>query len=249
MTTDSHTMAGAFAVDALPDEERAFFKRHLAHCEACDVEVNEFLATTAVLGAASFEPPPALLRQRVLRSVDVTRQAPPVAPLAPSAQGSVKRLVEVLLGSVAAVLAVALLALSGVTVHLNERVDELETAMPAIAIDDRALAVLSAADTQTRVLDGDGPAAARFVYSPSLDTGVFVAHGMRPLTVDSTYELWLFHDGVPQPATIFGPDAEGRVLTVVEGSVTGAEFAAVTVEPHGGSPAPTGDMVVQGSVY
>lgn len=248
MTSDIHTLAGAYAVHALPDDERSFFEQHLSACESCDVEVNEFLATTAVLGAASTEPPPTLLRQRVLRAVDVTRQAAPVPQTAPCAPRPGRRLVEALLGSVAGILAVAVLALSGVSVHLNDRVDELETALPAIAIDDRALAVLAASDAQTRALEGDGPAAARFVYSPSLDTGVFIAHDMRPLPAHSTYELWLFHDGVPQPATIFAPDTDGRVLAVVEGSVAGAQFAAVTVEPHGGSTVPTGDVVAQGSV-
>lgn len=247
MTADVHTLAGAYAVHALPVEEQQFFERHLDVCEACNVEVDEFLATAAVLGGASAETAPPLMRQRTLSAVDVTRQAPPVSQAPAPARRSGRRVAETLLASVAAALALALLVLSGVTVHLNERVVELEAAGPT-AVDDRALAVLAAPDAETRPMGGGGLTSGRFVYSPDLDTGVFVAHGLQPLPAASTYELWLFHDGTPHPATVFDPDGEGRAFAIVEGAVAGAEFAAVTVEPHGGSPAPTGEVVIEGSV-
>ncbi|MEX2620684.1 MAG: anti-sigma factor [Egibacteraceae bacterium] len=248
MTADVHAMAGAYALHALPADERAFFERHITVCEACHLEVDEFATTAALLGSASADAPPPVLREQVLRAVDVTRQAPPAQLGAPPAQRSGRRLLEMVLGGVAASLAVALLVLSGVTVAMNERLGELEAAAPTTVVDDRALAVLAAPDAKTRPLAAEGGAAGRFVYSPRLDMGVFVARDLAPLPPDSTYELWLYHDGTPVPATVFDPDDHGRALTVVEGSVTGAESAAVTVEPHGGSPAPTGGTVLQGSV-
>lgn len=248
MTADVHMMTGAYVVDALPADEQRFFARHLAVCRACDVEVDEFLSTAAVLGSASAQAPPPAMREQVLHAIDVTRQAPPVPPSVRPSQRSGRGIVESLLASVAAVLAVALLVLSGVAVHLNERLVELETAQASTMIDDRALAVLAAPDAKTRTLDGAAGTSARLMYSPGLDTGVFVADGMDALPAESTYELWLFHDGTPIPATTFDTDQEGRGLAVVEGPLVGAEFAAVTVEPHGGSPAPTGTVIVQGPV-
>lgn len=35
-----HELAGAFALDALSDEERGFFTRHLDECAACRQEVD-----------------------------------------------------------------------------------------------------------------------------------------------------------------------------------------------------------------
>lgn len=248
MTADVHAMAGAYALHALPADERSFFERHITVCEACHLEVAGFATTAALLGNASAHAPPAAMREGVLRTVDVTRQAPPARHGAPPTARSGRRLLETALGGVAAALAVALLVLSGVTVAMDERLGELEAAAPTTVVDDRALAVLAAPDAETRPLAAAGGAVARFVYSSRLDAGVFVAHDLAPLAPDSTYELWLFHDGAPVPAGVFDPDDHGQALTVVEGSVTGAEFAAVTVEPHGGSPAPTGDTVLQGSV-
>lgn len=246
MTADVHTLAGPYAVDALPRDEQAFFERHIAVCEPCCIEVAEFLATTAALGTASEEAPPPALRDRVLRTVDVTRQVAPESVRHDARPP--RRRAGSLLAGVAAALALALMVLSGVTVAMNERIVELETAMTGITPDDQVLAVLSAPDAQTRQLDTELDGSARFVYSAALDQGVFVASGMEALGADEVYELWLYHDGTPQPATVFDSDSDGRAMAVVDGAVVGAEYAAVTVEPHGGSPAPTGEVLVYGAV-
>lgn len=247
MTADAHTLAGPYAVHALPPDERAFFERHIDVCDPCGVEVAELLATAAVLGAASKEPPPPAMRDRVLRAVDVTRQQPP-APGQAAGGPPRRRAAPSLLASVAAVLVLALITLSGVTVAMNQRITELEVALAGSPLDDEVLAVLTAADAETRQLDTELDASARFVYSAALDRGMFVASGMEALDADQVYELWLYHDGSPQPATVFQIDGEGRAIAVVEGAVAGAEFAAVTVEPHGGSPEPTGQVLIHGAV-
>lgn len=246
MTADVHTLAGPYAVHALPRDEQAFFERHIAVCDPCCVEVAEFLATAAALGTVSQEPPPPAMRDRVLRTVDVTRQDPPEAGRQESRPR--RRRAGSLLTGVAAALALALMVLSGVTVAMNERIVELEAALPAISAEDQVLAVLSAPDAQTRQLDTALDGSARFVYSAALDQGIFVASGMEALDTDQVYELWLYHDGTPQPATVFDSGRDGRAMAVVDGAVAGAEFAAVTVEPQGGSPEPTGEVLVHGAV-
>lgn len=245
MTADVHTLAGPYAVDALPREEQAFFERHIAVCDPCCVEVAEFLATAAALGTASEEPPPPAMRDRVLRAVDVTRQVPPDAGRQESRS---RRRAGSLLTGVAAALALALMVLSGVTVAMNERIVELEAALPDLTSEDQVLAVLSAPDAQTRQLDTALDGSARFVYSAALDQGIFVASGMEALDADQVYELWLYHDGAPRPATVFDSGSDGRAMALVDGAVAGAEFAAVTVEPQGGSPEPTGEILVHGAV-
>jgi DNA-directed RNA polymerase specialized sigma24 family protein len=40
-----HTLAGAFALDAVNDVERAEFARHLEQCDSCTQEVAEVLST------------------------------------------------------------------------------------------------------------------------------------------------------------------------------------------------------------
>lgn len=247
--SDVHTLTGAAAVDGLPAEEAAFFERHTHVCAACRVEVDELRATAAAMGAACAQQPPARLRRRVLADIDVVRQLPP-AGASPPARPRLydRRWTRPLLSGVASVLAVAVIGLAGTTAQLRDRIAQLESSASTEHVDGDALAVLAAPDARTTALSSTQGASVRLVYSPSLDQAVFVASGMDALAADATYELWLFHDDTPQPATLFTPDDQGQVLAVVDGQVTGAHAAAVTVEPHGGSPQPTGDIVVHGSV-
>src|SRR4051794_23225952 len=72
--TEIHTLAGAYALDALTEIERASFARHLAECETCAVEVAELNDPASRLSAAAWEAPPPRLRDAVLREVAQTRQ-------------------------------------------------------------------------------------------------------------------------------------------------------------------------------
>jgi anti-sigma factor RsiW len=51
--TDLHTLAGAYALDAISDADRAQFEQHLARCEACAAEIRGLREATATLGAAA----------------------------------------------------------------------------------------------------------------------------------------------------------------------------------------------------
>ena len=61
---EPHTLAGAYALDALTRADRVRFERHLARCEQCAREVRGMAAATAALAAAVAAEPPAELMQR-----------------------------------------------------------------------------------------------------------------------------------------------------------------------------------------
>jgi hypothetical protein len=82
---------------------------------------------------------------------------------------------------------------------------------------------------------------------PAAKRAVFVAANLPQLAPDKTYELWFIADGKPVPAGTFGVDASGRSGTVtVSGVADRVQAWAVTVEPQGGVPQPTGPMVLKG---
>lgn len=56
MTTPIHLDTAARALDALPRGEADEFDAHLADCDTCATEYQEFLATAAMLAAAVAEP-------------------------------------------------------------------------------------------------------------------------------------------------------------------------------------------------
>ena len=82
MSTDLHTLSGAYAVDALSAEEAQLFDTHLQQCQACRDEVRELQEAAAKMGASEALVPPPALKARILAAADKQPQLPPkVTPL------------------------------------------------------------------------------------------------------------------------------------------------------------------------
>ena len=64
LAEDLHVLTGSYALNALPDLERAEFERHLPHCPSCDAEVRGLRETAARLAMAQALPPPPGMEQR-----------------------------------------------------------------------------------------------------------------------------------------------------------------------------------------
>ena len=88
-----HLLTGGYALDALPDDERAEFEQHLARCPSCAEEAAGLRETAARLAMATAVSPPPGLRARVLTAALRTRQLPPPGrgPLARSGGRSGQR--------------------------------------------------------------------------------------------------------------------------------------------------------------
>ncbi|HSK22591.1 MAG TPA: anti-sigma factor [Egicoccus sp.] len=236
MTADIHTLTGAYAADALDDDERRFFERHLDDCEACAREVAELQATTARLGAAVAAPPPPDLRARVLAEIERTRQDGPRSrsDTAPGRRRARRA------GRLAPAAAFVLLAL-GAGAVINDydgRMDSLEERQA------RVDEVMAAPDATMVESHGEDGTMARAVVSPSMGEAVLVVDRMAPAPSDHTYELWLMGDDGATPAGMFDVDDSGRTTQLVSGDFDGAYAIGVTVEPMGGSPAPTSEPVM-----
>ena len=94
-------------------------------------------------------------------------------------------------------------------------------------------------------------AAARVVYSAKLKRARLFVQNLPPAGEGKIYEVWLLAGGKPIPAGLFKPDSSGSFQLDLTGNLadlkTAAAFA-VTLEPAGGVPAPTGPMVLVGKV-
>lgn len=78
MNPDTHSLAGAYAVNAVTEEERISFEIHLDQCADCRAEVAELRAAAATLAADVEVPPPPALRASILSAVSQTRQLSPL---------------------------------------------------------------------------------------------------------------------------------------------------------------------------
>lgn len=79
---------------------------------------------------------------------------------------------------------------------------------------------------------------------------VLTATRLPDLPRGRTYQVWVLTDGAPVSAGLLTPDAEGRVTAVFDTPVAlpQPKGMAVSIEPAGGEPAPTGDVVLLGNL-
>jgi anti-sigma-K factor RskA len=239
---DLHMLAGAYALGALDEEERAPFEEHLADCEACAVEVAEFQATSARLAQAAAQSPPAAMKQQVLRRVAEVRQEPPhvelPAPRAASASSKARRGARFALAASIA----AAVALGGVAAWQYIRAEDAhQQAQQAQAETAQIAAVLSAPDAHAVVgsVGGAGQGThATVVTSHSENKAVFLTPGLPGLPGGKTYQLWFDDAGVMRPAGLVAPGTTDQTV-LLHGPLAAAQGMGITVEPAGGSLHPT----------
>lgn len=113
---------------------------------------------------------------------------------------------------------------------------------------DRVSAILASADVRRIPLAGVAPAAVargQVYVSPTAGL-VFLAEGLPALPPDRDYQLWTIVDGKPVSAGVFEAGADDRAQLIAAAPPGAPQAAAVTVEPTGGVPAPTGPQYLLG---
>lgn len=116
----------------------------------------------------------------------------------------------------------------------------------------RTLSIIAAPGVESVRLAGMGTshaAAGRTYVNVADRKAVFYAFGLPALGPDKTYQLWYLDDQEhPTSAGVFAVDAHGKAALVVDQSlpVERIQAWAVTIEPRGGRPQPTGPMALAG---
>ncbi len=221
-----HDLAAPFAMDALEPPERMEFEAHLETCLDCRLEVAQLQETTAQLGAAEEATPDPQLRLSVLsgiRQIDQEQVVSTVASLPPRRQSP-------WLAAATVALVAAVAALVFIVVQLDDRVDRADDIREIMAAPDVTIASL------------EGDLVGQFYYSLAMDRTVLVSDQVPSISGDETYELWLIDGAGPVPAGLFRP-SKGAVTLIVDGGLAQATLVGVTVEPRGGSDAPTGEIL------
>lgn len=225
-TMDIHTLAGAYALHALDDQEAAAFTRHIAGCEPCAVEVAELRETTARLAGSTAAAPPPRLKTTVTQRIHVTRQeAPGRALTAP------RRVIpHWRRRATTALVAASFIAVAGVATVLGVRAQQ--------AAEERAriTAVLSAPDAALRTSTLQTGGTLTVVTSATRDTAVVVITGARP-AADRALQMWLLQGTEPASAAVLAA-GQGEATLLVTG-LRGRDAIGITLEPPGGSPRPT----------
>ncbi len=244
-------LAAIYALGALDGEDRAKLETHLASgCEICRDEIldSEKLLADLALAAPHAAPPDSVRRRLFERVREDSGAATERSPLP-------FRLTRAL--AAAATLAAVGLGVYARTLH--ERAETAETERAAREALERDLGSLTetleaftAPATRAVSLSGQGEApgaAAKAFLDPENRRLFLYVYNLPPPPPGRTYQLWLIVGGAPVSMGTFGvePDGRGRLDTASVPAFEGEITVAVTVEPAGGVPQPTGPMVLVGS--
>ena len=252
-----------YVLGALEGDEKQAIESHLATCGECARKLTAARGRVATISFAAprAEPSPAV-KDRLLRKIRAEAQAPSratdstreFAPPEPP-RGLAGRWIFAILAPACVALLIATLVLWRENDRLTKQLAEL-----GVAIDNtqkqleyaRNVAhLVEAKDTVTVSLapmPGMPKGAAHVMYNPKM--GMLMYDGwIDPPPQDKSYQLWVVPmDGKPISAGVFNPatsDTAHWMTRVPEG--VAVKTFAVTLEPAGGMPEPTGPMVLTGT--
>lgn len=238
---------------ALESHEKQALELHLAGCSECARKAQEARERMAILAlAAPTEAVPAGARERLLR-----RARGDAAKAQQASSAGLRRL----LFPVTAFATVILVVIGGLLAFENRRLRQnLRESQSSFALlqskaaRDRAVVELLTSPDTLRVILASGtprvlPEGKAF-YHPQKGL-LFYSANLPALPANQTYQLWLVPaKGNPISAGTFEVDTRGNgqvLLPSLPAGVPAAAFA-VTIEPSGGVPQPTGPKILIGTV-
>ncbi|NOT25752.1 MAG: hypothetical protein HOP16_06570 [Acidobacteria bacterium] len=264
MSTHSNVKddAAAYVLGTLDPDEQAVFAAHLAGCEECAAEVRALREVTGVLdrGVPQRTPSPEL-RQRVLASLPGVQatSAPATSRTTESARNWLPLAATIALAVGTVVYAARLQTrVADLETRLEQAVAQTAQADQAVADARRvsselqsAMGVLAAPDLVRIDLAGQPTAptaSARALWSRARGM-VFTASNLPPLPEGRVYQVWVVTGQAPVSAGLLMPDPAGGGSTFFSTSpdIAPPTAVAVTIEPAGGLPAPTGQFYLLGT--
>lgn len=230
----------AFALESLSAAEARQVEEHLAGCATCRAELAAYQEVAAQMALAVPQvAPSAELKQRLMSRLP----QPPAPVLAPNRAVTPEtprqeRFWERWFRQTPALAwaSLVLVVVLGVSnLLLYQRVQQVEKANPGQF-------------QVVRLTSSQAKASGVLVMNDEGDQGTLVVDGLRVLDAAQQYQLWVIRNGQRQSGGVFSVSDEGYGSLVVHASesLMTADGFGVTIEPAGGSPAPTGERVLAG---
>ncbi len=217
--------------------------------------------------------PPAPMAARVPTAAAGVQRARPVAPPAPPAPKGWRRWFApptrpawALAGMALALLVVTNIWWGAQAQQLRVAQSEAEltqqaaitaqaTAEAKIAEYDHMLAALATGQAATAMLPAADAAPtadthAMVIWMPGESSGMVMAEQFPQLKPGEVYQVWLLYGEDRMSGGMFYVDANGSAMVMVESPMPldSIDGVGITMEPAGGSAAPTGEQVVRGTI-
>lgn len=242
---DVRALLGAYALDAVDDDERRAVEDLVAVDPEAARELADLRAVAARLGAAVEAEPPAGARDAVLAAISATPQdahdtasriaadAPP-SVASPVAERPTPRRGPARWYALAAAVAVGAAVPGVLLVQQVNHTRQVQAEQQQVA---------DLLTDPSAVLVHQDVAGAGAVTAILTDTrAVFTAENLPAPDDDRVYQLWVVREGQPRSAGVMTDD-DGTVRQFADDFAPG-DALAVTVEPAGGSDQPTSDPIV-----
>lgn len=251
---DIQELLGAFALDAVDDEERDVIEAHLAGCPRCRAEVEGHRETAALLAHSGARAPEGVW-DRISEALDEAPPALDLARIAPRPAGApdpaapaddelsrrraaraVPRSVSLRIAAATMAVAAALTLFLGVALGRHDdsgnlgRIDKLADAMQKANLSNAALAALNDPQAEkVKLVSTDGKATAQVVRLAD-GTGYLVPTTLSGLPAGRVYQLWAVRSDAKISLGVLGGKPEVSAFRM-----TGPVLAyAVTEEAAGG---------------
>jgi anti-sigma-K factor RskA len=240
---DLQSLLGAYALDAIDADEEPALRVHLAECPRCRSEVAAHRQTAALLGNIGGAAP-ADVWERIASELALENASWQTSPLRAKVVplSSWRRLVLPAVAALAAASVVLIGMLGVATIRVQHRVDVLRSMASAGGLQQAAAAaVLDPRHTTTRLSSGDGYLVAQVVIRPDGEA-YLVNSDLPPLESAHTYQLWGLTGARVVSLVLLGTTPRLAAFRV-DGAVS---RLMVTAEPKGGTPRPTGPILIQG---
>jgi anti-sigma-K factor RskA len=240
--TDPHTLAGAYALDALSDIDRERFESHLGGCEACRAEAASLRGAAGRLAEVTAAVPPPRLRGQVLAEAARTRQQSPPVRVTERVRRSwhgagwpaAPRLAVAIAG------AGILVALALGTVLINDQhqlhMDEAQRGQIA--------AVLNAPDADIMTVRARPRGSVTVVMSHAAHALVLTTARLPVLPSSECYQVWLMGSQGTRSAGRLPAPRQGMTAPMIIAGLAKGDRMGVTVEPAAGAPRPSSPPVL-----
>jgi anti-sigma-K factor RskA len=253
----------AYALGILEDEAAAEVESHLEHCNQCQRALRQAREVTSMLSLSPRQvAPPLHLKQRILSRIaqeershqpggraaaeperQTDESAPPdiaiELPDAPSTRRGWKRWIDRMVSGRGDA------PVTGGPQGTDPAPtrEQMETILRLLNSPHAAMWELAGTPEAPK-------ARARLLGSPEERTALLLVQGLEPLPPGRDYQLWFLREGKPVGSAIFDvrQNGQGQLMIRAPRQLAHYDLAAITPEPAGGSPGPTGPIVIAGEL-
>ncbi len=257
MDKDIEELLPFYALDALTDEERELVEKYLAEHPEARRQIEEMSDTVSALplSVSPVEPPRRAKKALMAR---VVKDAEARVRSSKQSQSSLREMRgrDILRTFTLGIATLAIVWVIILNVQVARLSSEMSTLNDALVAQSNSLNQVIAklpqatpSDVITVSLKGTNvqpQVQGQLIADPNSQSAVLVIAGLPPLQAGKTYQVWLINGGAPVSAGLLSVDQNGQAVFIVTSKEAIGSFKSlgISVEPDGGSPQPTGDIVV-----